>query len=642
MTDIVPAGENVLTTTEQGQLQQCETVIAEGLKTFYAVGEALVTIRAERLYRTTHTTFEGYCEERWGIGKSQSNRLMSASRVYKALETSPIGEDGILPSNEAQIRPLTSLHDSELQREAWEKTLEAYPDGQAPAREVAEIVRSLRETHRVTTERRTRPTFNMETSDRIDWAMWSWNPVTGCLHGCPYCYARTKATNRYFAQGFPNEFTPTFYPERLAAPANTRIPADRLHTPMAHNVFVCSMADLFGEWVQQEWIDQILTAVREAPTWNFIFLTKNPARLIGINWPVNAWVGTTVDTQARVDAAEEAFRQITATVKFVSCEPFLESITFSSLEMFNWVIIGGSTGQPTWNEVQPAWSWVTALIAQARQANCQVYCKPNLYPIWPKESPMPEINQLTESPAPKMSQSKDILEIVYDSIRRQPDGSGIVSFDWYRSVGRGGHNIGEPHTAERRFSLSRLQTEGCFTSKKLPPTAISKSELESLFTEYEITKWIDALKLQYEFMQQPTSPVVGNDIHFNNIKHHLSEHTVRDQGSVSEELIEMDTKIRELEARMADEGDEEDYDDEEEDDDDSESRAERREEERKLKRYKRLAASVAGKREALLTVTISTVLFFIYDVIFSESALACIDAYYAAHDPDKPVQADAV
>lgn len=25
---------------------------------------------------------------------------------------------------------------------------------------------------------------------KIDWCDSSWNPVTGCLHGCEYCYAR--------------------------------------------------------------------------------------------------------------------------------------------------------------------------------------------------------------------------------------------------------------------------------------------------------------------------------------------------------------------------------------------------------------------------------------------------------------------
>lgn len=24
---------------------------------------------------------------------------------------------------------------------------------------------------------------------KIDWAETTWNPVTGCLHGCEYCYA---------------------------------------------------------------------------------------------------------------------------------------------------------------------------------------------------------------------------------------------------------------------------------------------------------------------------------------------------------------------------------------------------------------------------------------------------------------------
>ena len=24
----------------------------------------------------------------------------------------------------------------------------------------------------------------------IEWCDHTWNPITGCLHGCPYCYAR--------------------------------------------------------------------------------------------------------------------------------------------------------------------------------------------------------------------------------------------------------------------------------------------------------------------------------------------------------------------------------------------------------------------------------------------------------------------
>ena len=28
---------------------------------------------------------------------------------------------------------------------------------------------------------------------KIDWADATWNPVTGCLHSCLYCYARGMA-----------------------------------------------------------------------------------------------------------------------------------------------------------------------------------------------------------------------------------------------------------------------------------------------------------------------------------------------------------------------------------------------------------------------------------------------------------------
>ena len=28
---------------------------------------------------------------------------------------------------------------------------------------------------------------------KIDWADYTWNPVTGCLHGCSYCYARKQS-----------------------------------------------------------------------------------------------------------------------------------------------------------------------------------------------------------------------------------------------------------------------------------------------------------------------------------------------------------------------------------------------------------------------------------------------------------------
>lgn len=40
---------------------------------------------------------------------------------------------------------------------------------------------------------------------KIEWCDFSWNPITGCLHGCPYCYARRIAIR------FGRSFKPALY-----------------------------------------------------------------------------------------------------------------------------------------------------------------------------------------------------------------------------------------------------------------------------------------------------------------------------------------------------------------------------------------------------------------------------------------------
>lgn len=224
-----------------------------------------------------------------------------------------------------------------------------------------------------------RATFN-QVNENIDWAKWSWNPVTGCLHNCDYCYARDIA-ERFFAQ----KFVPTFIPSRLHAPRHTPFPKivdDENASPIERlgwrNVFTCSMADLFGKWVPQEWIDAVFAEVSRNQQWNFLFLTKFPQRLSEIEWPDNAWCGTSVDRQYRVEIAERSFRNVKAGVKWLSCEPMMERLTFTSLEMFDWVVIGAASKSTQTPEFQPPWEWVEHLMRQAREAGCKVYIKPNL------------------------------------------------------------------------------------------------------------------------------------------------------------------------------------------------------------------------------------------------------------------------
>jgi protein gp37 len=224
-------------------------------------------------------------------------------------------------------------------------------------------------------------TFNETAGDGISWAAWSWNPVTGCLHGCDYCYARAIATR--FTDTYPAGFTPLFHDERLDAPANTTIPAAHRDDPAWRRVFVCSMADLYGRWVPDEWIKQVHESMLASPQWEYLLLTKFPARYVGLEIPPGAWVGTSVDEQKRVRIAENAFREINgAAVKWLSLEPLREPLRFSDLSMFDWVVIGAQTEtrQPDGYVAAfaPPFEWVARIVTQALDAGCKIHLKPNL------------------------------------------------------------------------------------------------------------------------------------------------------------------------------------------------------------------------------------------------------------------------
>ena len=91
-----------LTKTESARLRSLETTIEGGKKVFVAVGAALSEIRDAKLYRATHASFDAYCRDRWGWGRSYAYRLMEASEVA----ASPIG-DSI--ANEAQAREVARV-----------------------------------------------------------------------------------------------------------------------------------------------------------------------------------------------------------------------------------------------------------------------------------------------------------------------------------------------------------------------------------------------------------------------------------------------------------------------------------------------------------------------------------------------------
>lgn len=248
------------------------------------------------------------------------------------------------------------------------------------------------------------PTFNKQENADIEWAQYSWNPITGCLHDCVYCYARDIALSKRTEKVFPFGFEPTLHPLRLLAPHGTKPPKEAAHDTRYRNVFTGSMADIFGRWVPAEWIEAVLAQVKSSPQWNFLFLTKFPNRMAEFDIPSNAWLGTSVDLQVRVAAAEKAFAKVKAPVKWLSIEPMLEPLTFKRLDLFDWVVIGGASRSTKTPEWRPPFAWIYDLVKQAREANVKVYFKTNLLgnpsrllelpfdaPIPAEEAELPEI-----------------------------------------------------------------------------------------------------------------------------------------------------------------------------------------------------------------------------------------------------------
>jgi protein gp37 len=371
---------------------------------YYEIGLELKAIRDKQLYRVqrqsrvngrySFETFEEYCETRWEWSYPRAVQLINAAALAEKIST--LVE--VLPSRETHIRPLLERLPTDDERLAvWQQIV-----GDAPERVTAHLVEehiaryvAARDKEFVTLDewqacdadaQTTALTFagnakfnaqdgsEERSTQNIEWAQWSWNPVTGCKHDCPYCYARDIAHRFY-----PMKFEPALWYKRLTAPANTTVPDKAANDISFQNVFTCSMADLFGRWVPSEWIEAVLEQARRNPQWNFLFLTKFPKRLADFTFPENAWVGTTVDCQARVKSAEDAFAKVKASVKWLSVEPMIEPLTFRRLDLFQWVVIGGasrSTQTPEWRV--PA-AWWTALYLRAKELGLQVYLKSNLY-----------------------------------------------------------------------------------------------------------------------------------------------------------------------------------------------------------------------------------------------------------------------
>lgn len=246
---------------------------------------------------------------------------------------------------------------------------------------------------------------------KIEWCDHTWNPITGCRHDCPYCYARTM-TSRFCGDirvnkmckadyrmedgrdgtrlyvldkpmknetggtlVYPFGFEPTFHRYRMDYP-------DKLK--MGNNIFVGAMADIFGDWVPEQWIDEIFEVCMQHDEHNYLFLTKNPKRYEEAGVPKgedHLWYGTTVTKEAELMRISILPKESNA---FVSIEPIMEDVNPELhtvlFEQLNWIIVGAETGRKK-GKVIPEFEWIRKLVLVADSLGIPIFMKDSLIPI---------------------------------------------------------------------------------------------------------------------------------------------------------------------------------------------------------------------------------------------------------------------
>lgn len=236
---------------------------------------------------------------------------------------------------------------------------------------------------------------------KIDWADSSWNPVTGCYHECQYCYARKMASRFGSHQKtdaktvvldepfriddgrtpYPYDFVPTFHRYRLSELASKKY---------GKTIFVCSMADLFGDWVSDEWISEVFDACINNDNHRYLFLTKNPSRYTDLAEKRllpkrdNMWYGSSVTDPDMPFFYSDAVGGYNT---FLSIEPLLAPFPAEQFDIENkvkWIIIGAESGNRT-DKVVPQKEWIND-ICKVADGKVAVFFKDSLIPIVGEEN----------------------------------------------------------------------------------------------------------------------------------------------------------------------------------------------------------------------------------------------------------------
>lgn len=205
---------------------------------------------------------------------------------------------------------------------------------------------------------------------KIEWCDHTINFVTGCIHGCEYCYARAMAKRlggmdkdtpyrKLSEEGF-DPFEPSIHWDIMA----------RWHDKLSSitnpsRIFITSMGDICCDILyhsvdeeiipnkvpQKEVLERVMLFCEDFQRHTFLLLSKRPEAFRAFLWPRNVHIGTSIDgTNEESSERLRALYGVKAFTKWVSVEPLLDpTFRVHDLEVNgvrpDWVVIGGLSGK---------------------------------------------------------------------------------------------------------------------------------------------------------------------------------------------------------------------------------------------------------------------------------------------------------
>lgn len=164
------------------------------------------------------------------------------------------------------------------------------------------------------------------------------------------CYAEDVA-GRVASSAYPNGFEHHYWnPNILGKPKSAQDHA---------KIFVGSMADVFGHWVPEDQIQQVLDVMWETPQHAYQLLTKNPKRTLDFKMPSNAWVGASsppdfmwnkplnqVQKERMLHTSLRSLAKVDVPIRWMSFEPLSWDVTPIVAQypgVLQWAVIGAAS-----------------------------------------------------------------------------------------------------------------------------------------------------------------------------------------------------------------------------------------------------------------------------------------------------------